>query len=188
MLENFKKLKPLSFLYAGKPFEEAIISKAEVVSEDSLTATYDLTASLRVTSTLRYIREFDACEVVNRFENIGSEPTELVSELWDCSLTLPLDHEVEYRHIATLGDPQASTRLYAPTGSDWSSYEFYSDPDRIGNNGFAGSIFAGQTRRFSSSGGRSSQGSAPFFNVHKNGKGYIYAVGWTGQWLSLIHI
>ena len=37
-------------------------------------------------------------------------------------------------------------------------------------------------KTYSATRGLSSDNNAPFFNVHKNGKGYIFAIGWTGQW------
>ncbi len=40
----------------------------------------------------------------------------------------------------------------------------------------------GRIKKYSASGGRSSENAAPFFNIHKNGKGYICAIGWSGQW------
>lgn len=43
-------------------------------------------------------------------------------------------------------------------------------------------IYPGVKKHYSASGGRSSENSAPFFNIHKNGRGYIFAIGWTGQW------
>lgn len=182
MLESIKELKHMSFLYDQKPFEGSVISKKELSCGSELTTVYDLDKGLRVTSTLRLFEEFDACEIVNRFENLSNEPTGLITELWDCQVTLPLAHEEERRWTAFMPDPETATRIYAPTGSDWSSFEFYSDPYSVASNNFTGSIFAGQSRRYANRGGRSSQGAAPFFNIHKNGEGYIYAVGWTGQW------
>ena len=35
---------------------------------------------------------------------------------------------------------------------------------------------------FSNTGGRSSNGMMPFFDVTANGNGYIVAIGWTGDW------
>lgn len=37
-------------------------------------------------------------------------------------------------------------------------------------------------KNYSASNGRSSENNAPFFNIHKKGKGYIFAIGWSGQW------
>ena len=35
---------------------------------------------------------------------------------------------------------------------------------------------------YPASGGCPSEKNAPFFNISKNGSGYILAIGWTGQW------
>ena len=44
-------------------------------------------------------------------------------------------------------------------------------------------LLPGNMREFKTVGGKSSDTVAPYFNFHKNGKGYIAAIGWTGQWL-----
>ncbi len=43
-------------------------------------------------------------------------------------------------------------------------------------------LAAGQTLAFAPSGGRSSNGAFPFFNLEYGGEGLITAVGWSGQW------
>ena len=46
-----------------------------------------------------------------------------------------------------------------------------------------------RTRKlYSSAAGRSSEGNAPFFNIHDRDGGYIVAVGWTGQWNAKVEL
>ena len=79
-------------------------------------------------------------------------------------------------------DTKTATKVYAPIGSVWSKTEFSCDVDTIRAAGRINHIYPGDTKEYSASGGRSSEERAPFFNVHKDGEGYILALGWTGQW------
>lgn len=109
-------------------------------------------------------------------------PSDIISELWDCDCTLPLEHEEEKRWVSFLPDVKTATKIYAPSGSVWDNYEFYCDVDKIHQNSRTYHIAAGEFKEYKNIGGRSSDGNAPFFNIHKNGAGYMLAVGWTGQW------
>ena len=182
MTEILRNKTLLSFLYDGESFEKAVVGKKTEENGNVITTTYELKGGLRVTNTLRLIPEFDAFEVVNRFENDGSEASGIVSELWDCEVTLPMEHEENYRYSAYIPDAKTATKIYAPMGSTWDVYEFSSNPDEYRENRYVNFLYPGNSRRFASFGGRSCDGNAPFFNIHKNGHGYIYAVGWTGQW------
>lgn len=48
-------------------------------------------------------------------------------------------------------------------------------------------IFAGEQMEYTTETGRSSDTAAPFFNIHKNGKGIIFAIGWTGKWRCILN-
>ena len=129
MTEILRDRTLLSFLYDGEPFEKAVVGKKTEETGNVITTTYELKGGLRVTNTLRIISEFDAFEVVNRFENNGSEASGIVSELWDCEVTLPMEHEENYRYSAYIPDRKSATKIYAPMGSTWNVYEFSSNPD-----------------------------------------------------------
>ena len=139
---------------------------------------------LRIVNTARKIDAHGAYEWVNTLENTGDKPTPLISELWDCCCTFPLPHEDPRRWVAMFPDRETSTKIFAPTGSTWSAEEFYSDPDKLVGNRRINHIYVGESKDYSTSGGRSSESQAPFFNIHKDGHGIIAAVGWTGQWHS----
>ena len=47
---------------------------------------------------------------------------------------------------------------------------------------FPNHLFLGEFREYAASGGRSSEERAPFFNISRQEKGVIVAIGWTGQW------
>ena len=62
---------------------------------NTVTTVYTLDNGLKVTNILTKYPEYDAYEWVNWFENTSDAPTEIISELWDCNVSLPLKHEDE---------------------------------------------------------------------------------------------
>lgn len=149
---------------------------------NTLTTVYSFQNGLKVTNIAKRYEKFGAYEWVNYFENTSDTPTYVISDLYDCDVELPLEYEKEKEWVAYQPDPKVATKIYAPRGSVWSYDEFNCDIDYIFYNERPNHIFPGVTRKYSSEGGRSSNGKAPFFNIHKNGKGYIFAIGWSGQW------
>ncbi|NLZ36543.1 MAG: hypothetical protein GX897_03590 [Clostridiales bacterium] len=169
------------FKYDGKNLDESV-ENIDVSDEGKVKRTvYSFGGGLRVTTELT-AHSGGAYEWVNRFENLSDKPTGLISDIDDASVLLPLPYEEPRRWTAYLPDKDRVTKIFAPSGSTWRWDEFYSDPDRIETNVSKGYIFTGETKNFATSGGRSSEAQAPFFNIHKEGVGYIVAVGWSGQW------
>lgn len=171
-----------TFTYGGKAFNELELQVDRSEGIDSLKTVYTLPDGLKVTNTAKKYEDFGAYEWVNNFENASNMPTEIVSELWDCCCDLPLEFEEPRKWQAFAPDPEKATKIYAPAGSTWDEYEFYSNINHLHDNYYTNHILTGRTKVYSTSGGRSSDKNAPFFNIHKNGKGYIVAIGWTGQW------
>ncbi len=151
-------------------------------TENTLTTTYSFEGGLKVTNIAKKYEKFGAYEWVNYIENTSDTPTEIVSELWDCNCTLPLEHEDPRKREAYLPDKNIATKIYVPTGSTCTKDEFFSDADVVKKNRRIHHIYADMSKSYAASGGLSSENNAPFFNVHKNGKGYIFAIGWSGQW------
>ena len=90
---------------------------------DALTTTYTFDGGLKVTNIARKISKHGAYEWVNYFENTGAKPTAIISELWDCDITLPLGKEATHdatNDVAMAADD--ATRVFAPNGSTWSEY------------------------------------------------------------------
>jgi len=171
-----------SFNYAGKSFFDMNPQKERNEIGNTVTTVYTLDKGLKVTNILTKYPEYDAYEWVNWFENTSDAPTEIISELWDCNVSLPLKNEDEKRASAYIRDKKDMTQIYAPKGSDCSSIEFYCNIDEVEYSDFKGILDVGKTRCYQSLEGRSSQGKAPFFNIHKDGEGYVAAIGWSGQW------
>ena len=179
-MEFLKNQKRFDFLYGGKPFEELTYEVSQTEEGNVLTTTYLFQDGLKITNIAT--KHGEAYEWVNWFEHTGNEETEIISELWDASISLELPHEDPLRWTAYQPEFDERTIVYAPAGSTWSFDEFSAFPDRSADNRFAGHLTPGKHRWFQTSGGRSSNKSAPFFNIHKDGCGYIFAIGWTGQW------
>lgn len=120
---------------------------------------------------------------MNWFENCGTEATEIISDVWDCDYVIPFEKDKPLGWVAYEPDRDKVMEVYAPVGSQWTGYEFYANPDKTVENGFQSYIFPDRPHKsYSTSGGRSSDKNAPFFNVHRQGAGVIFAIGWTGQW------
>ncbi len=179
-MEFLKNNRRFDFLYGGKSFSELDCTITQTENENVLTTTYGFADGLKITNIAT--KYGDAYEWVNWLENTSGKPTEIISELWDACISLPLPHEEPLGWVATLPDTEEMTTVYAPTGSTWEFDEFCSFPEQNCSNRFKGHISPGGTKSYSASGGRSSEQNAPFFNIHKKGKGYIVAIGWSGQW------
>lgn len=180
---NFlKNNKRFSFKLNGENAWDLDFKSKAMEEGNTLTTVYQFENGIKVTNISKKHDKYGAYEWVNYFENTSDKPSEIISELWDCDCTMPLEHEENRKWEAYFPDIKTATKIYAPSGSTWTMKEFYSDIDKIENNERINHIYPGQRKQYSTSGGRSSEQNAPFFNISKNGKGYIFAIGWTGQW------
>lgn len=181
-MQFLKENKRFSFCLGGKSAWEHAYKKEEKQEHNTLTTRYVFENGLVVTNVAKKYDKYGAYEWVNYFENTSNNPTEIISELWDCDVELPFETEENRKYQAYFPDEKHATKVYAPVGSTWNKYEFYCNADALYNNRYAYYLFPGETKHYATSGGRSSEAQAPFFNVCKNGAGFIAAVGWTGQW------
>ena len=168
--------------YNGIPLLSLSIEKTMATSDDGEEKICRRVDGLQITTHFRHIAEFDAFEWQNTLENKSSKSGGLISDLWDCAVSLPLPHDDDRHYTAFLPRDEECAMLYSPNGSIWSEKEFFDEPELTVANHTAGMLFPGWKKRFTACGGRSSDGKAPFFNIHKGDAGYIIAVGWSGQW------
>ena len=174
------KQKRFDFCYGDTPFSNLTYT-AEQTQEGNVTSTtYTLEDGIRVTNILTW--HGDACEWVNWFENPTEKPGRIISHLLDACITLPMAHEEFFSRKAWQQEFENVTQLYVPSGSTWAWDEFACYPHRMDDIRFIGQAAPNRSRKYATSGGRSSEKNAPFFNIHFQGKGYITAVGWSGQW------
>lgn len=177
-----------SFKLGGKNIWDTDYKVTRTQKDNLLVTEYYFGEGLKVTNEARFFPEFDGYEWVNTIENLSDKPTEIISELYDCSVSLPMNAEKPKTPSAMYPSKNDVTRLYSPSGSNWSKTEFYCDVDDIVENSHPHYLYSDEQRHFTASNGRSSDGkNAPFFNIHKDGKGYIWAIGWTGQWQCHVH-
>ena len=171
-----------SFLYNGRPSGECAVSRTVTKTAAGETRTAAFPGGLRVATVITPHPAHGAVEWVNYLENTGDSPTGVIGDLRDCDISLPLPYEAPVRWTAVRPSPVEVTHIFVPKGSNLCADEF--DYRRQAEDSFdaATMLFPGQRRAFSSVGGRSSRGDAPFFNIHKAGQGYFFALGWTGQW------
>lgn len=78
-----------------------------------------------------------------------------------------MPHENPKKEEAYLPDADNATKIYAPGGSDWSEYEFYSEVDLLKGGARKNHIYPGEKKFYSTSGGRSSEKNAPFLTLAK---------------------
>lgn len=181
-MDFLKSGKNFSFLYGGKSLWDCEMS-ADVKKDGNVTEfSYALKDGLCVKNTVKEYPDFDAYEWVTWFENTGSEPSGVISELWDADIEIPFEHKEPTAVSAFIPDSDSDTKVIVPSGSTWVKDEFYCDIDKYNQSGFVNHIYPGQTKRYAASGGRSSENTAPFFNIFEKGRGVIGAIGWTGQW------
>lgn len=186
-MDFLKNNRRISLLYDGKSIEKASFKITQTVEKNTVATIYEHPDGLKITNIARKIEKFGAYEWVNYLENTSSEPTKLITELCDCDCALPLPPEEKRKWEAYFGDGETDTKIYAPYGSEWKFDEFYADVDKIVVNNRINHIFLGEQKEYTTDTGRSSDTQAPFFNIHKNGEGMIFAIGWTGKWRCILN-
>lgn len=179
-MELLRNQRRFDLTYGDQPFTELSWQITQTEEGDTVTTVYTLEDGLRITNIAT--KRGDAYEWVNWFENTSDQPSQIIFQLFDTCVTLPMPHEAPLAWTATHPALEDHTVVYAPKGSSWSFDEFAAFPDRSVHNRYEGLLVPGHPRKYATSGGRSSEQNAPFFNVHKDGMGYIFAIGWSGQW------
>ncbi|MCL2751433.1 MAG: alpha-galactosidase, partial [Firmicutes bacterium] len=159
-----------SFKYDGKKYGSKDLQKIKSIPGAE---TYAL-GPLVIT---RETKEFGAGARYGllRFENTGRENSGVVSDIFDIDHGFELDCG-DFLPPPYCGHNGDDTKIFYTLGSDWVRDEFELKWERIHAYG----------NRYTNTGGRSSQGKAPFFEVwnEKQRKGVLLAVGWTGQWVA----
>ncbi len=181
-MDFLKNNKRFSFMYGDKPFWDLNPYVKAAENGNSIEIEYTLPDGLKVTNIAKAYPDFDAYEWVTCFENTSEKPSNVISKLYDCDIEVPFKHKEPLGYTAFLPDESTDTKIYSPSGSTWSKTEFYCDMDEYTQQGYTNHIYPGNTKHYSCIGGRSSDKTAPFFNVFEENNGVIFAIGWTGQW------
>ena len=158
---------PFSFTYGGQP-SRTLLTRWKRVQTDTPAAggrerhavTYsDPATHLEVRCEATLFSDSPAVEWVLSFRNAGPADTPLLEAIY------PLNLKV--------GVPDGKTVLHYARGSSDSADDFQPIDQALGDS---------EAARLSGTGGRSSDGNLPFFNLEWPGGGVAGAVGWSGQW------
>jgi len=159
---------PLSFVYGGRPSAELVPKWNRSFREESPDPTRhcrtlvltDPETGLEVLAAATVYLDTPAVEWTLHFTNRGTKETPILEQV----------KAVDVSIRPGLGSPVTLHRLVGSPCQvdDWAPLE--------------DAISPGKAIQFAPSGGRSSSGASPFFNVQWKGGGVITAIGWSGQW------
>ena len=172
-----------SFSYETEEIDSATVAATPAQAADGWAAqvrTFD--GGLKVTTLSR--RFGKAVEWVNWLENTGPSDTKRISSFKDCDLRIPFAPDPTPKSRAFVTE-DVQTVVYAHKGSVWADDEFAAAGVRAvdDRNRSRQALFqGGRPRHFSPVGGRSCDGTMPFFNVNRGNEGVVFAIGWSGQW------
>ena len=143
-------------------------------------AVYALEEGVTVAVTRRSYEAYGAEEWVLAFANESGHDSKVLSEIWDCDVILPLEIPAPRRpgYMWKEGDPCVISMKGCVRGGNYLRYDQISATEFS----FVPEYLGGGDVRLSNVGGRSCDGIAPFFDVTSLGRGYLAAVGWTGDW------
>ena len=172
------------FLYNGAQASPEKIGESTATENDKTvtTSVFDLGGGVTITQTCTRYDDYDSVEWVNFFENKGDEPSGLISELRDCCTCLPFPKDPPRTWATIAPDFDKNLQFFVPKGGSCCYDDFSTPPADEFNFWAINLLLDGETQKFSPIGARSSNGKAPFIQLHRDNTGFIAAVGWTGQW------
>jgi len=166
-----------SFNYNGEPFGKCVKNIEKVTnSETEYDLVYTLCDGLEITQKVTYYEKYNAVHWMLWFENKSGNDTEIISELYDCNVSYPFYSGFVNKKPGYMYSGEGIPNVFRTIGSNWVKDEYTSYPEELMPN---------SERRYSCTGGRSSQGLAPYFDLNDGDCGILTAIGWTGQWNAL---
>ena len=136
-----------------------------------------------VTPEVKEYKGFDAWEWVLYFENKSDKKSKIFSDISDCDTLLPFSIPQGKRpgYMPKSGDACVITMNGMVDG------RYYWENDKVSASEYGFNYeyldkAPNKTKSFANIGGRSSEGTMPFFDVTASDNGYIAAIGWTGDW------
>jgi len=146
-----------AFLAGWQRSRETVPSAGGELERQSFT---DPATGLKVTAEVRTFKDYDAIEWVLRFSNQGKTDTPIIEDI-----------EPLLSSVAVAAGAKAV--LHSALGSAGEQNDFEPETQRLDRGGAI---------KLASSGGRSSNGKLPFFDLQVDHGGVIGAIGWTGNW------
>ncbi len=161
---------PFSFVYGGKGSAELLTAwphKTETKKLDSArtqrtTVWTDPASGLEVRCVAVEYKDFPVVEWTVYFRNAGDEDTAVLENIQGFDATFNRSEEGEFVLRGIKGD------FYSP--ESYRPYEIELAP--------------GSSQHFTPVGGRPTNGEFPYYNLHMPGGGFLFTVGWPGQWAS----
>lgn len=168
-----QRARPFSFRYGGVLFSpmqddwqraaQTQDTPTRIVHQASWT---DRKTSLRVSATATAFKRYPAVEWVLEFENRGTEDTPLIEQVQALDVQLRTGYHRKPVKLHHLTGDICGERSFLPLETE---------------------VAPGGEVVLAPEGGRPSTGAFPFFNVSYGDEGLIAAVGWSGQWRSVLN-
>lgn len=168
------KVRGFSFRYDDRPHTEVFQKSVEIREREKdqrYCITWKQEDGLQVMQTITEYREFGAVHWVLEFENKGTTDSGLISQVRDCDQEFALPDDP--KKIPGYETPDGTAKVYFLKGSTWERDEFRAVPREL---------TPGIAQQCACLGGRSSDTWVPFFDINQGERGYLIAIGWTGQW------
>ncbi len=163
---------PFSFVYGGRPSAELLPQwKREIGTSDhddhaAYTVRWtDPDTALNIEAEIKVFKKYPAIDWVLRLTNGGAADTPIIENVQ--ALDLPL----------LASDGRKPIFVHQIRGDNCSEASYQSVDSRVERGG---------EMRFAPQGGRSSNGTFPFFDLEFKNRGIIAAVGWSGQWAARV--
>lgn len=181
-MDFLKNIEKVSFQYDGIYMKQKATEINTIEKEDEIITEYFFENGVKVTNIARRIEKYDAYEWVTWFENAGEEKSGIFSDINDANAVFEFEKDImpESRAFVPL---ENKLLVYNPTGAAAvGREEFFCYTGKEVNNSLTGSLLPNKRFEYKADGGRSSQKTAPFFNINRENCGVMVAIGWTGQW------
>jgi len=121
---------------------------------------FEFAKGLEANLTIKKHNDYDAYEWVVNFENTSEGNTYNLSNILGIDSTMPYD-KGDVVEFESLNGDQCDSKSFMPIKKQ---------------------LLLGEELNVAPYEGRSSDSAFPFFEVHSSNKGYIFGIGWTGQW------
>lgn len=159
-----------SFKYNGIPFDE--LEKTSEISEKGIL--YTLPDGLKLECRIERFPKYNVVKWTNYWYNDTDHNSGIVTDLWDCDTVVEFDPDpVKTRRNKHSVWTTDTLQLYITDGANITDYDNMARATRLWPN---------ESLKAANHSGRSGMGTSPFFDLNRRERGYLIAVGWTGQW------
>ena len=170
--------KEFSLYYGDKLFK----SEEQPYEVTAAGRRYELDKDVTVTMVINEYPEYHAAEWVLYFENTSGKDSKILSEICDADVSIKMEESPWPRG----GYMPDKGNLCVTSMNGMVEIKYYRLDDKISATEYNLHDVYMNPRvpaySFQNTGGLSSEGTMPFFDVHAAGGGAMVAIGWTGSW------